>query len=45
MTRKIFRKGVQCKGGEWVPGLPVCIDKRKVVMVMVMMMIVIKIID
>ena len=40
MTRKIFRKGVQCKGGEWVPGLPVCIDKRKVVMVMVMMKII-----
>ena len=24
------RKGVQCKVGEWVPGLPVCVDKRKV---------------
>merc|ERR1719204_1056990 len=26
---KPFAKGVQCKGGEWVPGLPVCTDKRK----------------
>ena len=26
----ITRKGVQCKGGQWVPGLPLCIDKRKV---------------
>ena len=35
----MIRKGVQCKGGAWVPGLPLCIHKRNVIFLIIFFMI------